>query len=194
MTETPHGLPGHEKVLLLRGMARHWWAFVLRGAAAILFGAVALVFPGLGLVTLLAFLAAWLALEGAATIWQAVAGRGAAHGRWTWLDGLLSVGAALALLLAPGLSVFVLVLVAGGFAVATGVARIVLAFRAADLLLGLLGAVTVLFGALLLARPGPGLVALVWIVALEAIVMGAILVALGLRLRRLNAETAPQRH
>lgn len=191
MSDPQHGLPGHEKVQLLRSMARHWWAFVLRGVAAILFGLFAIAFPGLGIATLLAFLAAWLAIEGGATVWQAVAGKGP-HGGWTWLDGLLSLAAALALLLAPGLSLFVLVLMAGGFAVATGVARILLAFRASDVLLGLLGGVTVLFGAMLLARPGPGLVALVWIVALEAAVMGVILVALGLRLRRLNQQ-APAR-
>lgn len=192
MSDVPHGLPGHDKVAILRGMARHWWAFVLRGAAALVFGVLALLNPGLGLVTLLAFLAAWLAVEGAATIWQAVAGRGERHGGWSWLDGLLSLGAAIALLLAPGLSVFLLVLMAGGLAVATGLGRIILAFRAADVLLGLLGTVTVLFGALLLARPGPGLVALVWVVALEAIAMGVILVALGLRLKRLSPAAAPR--
>lgn len=185
MTATPHGLPGHGKVEVLRAMAQHWWAFVLRGAAAILFGVLTMLNPGLSIFVLLAFLAAWLAVEGAATIWQAVAGKGP-HGRWTWLDGLLSLGAALLLLFAPGLSLFVLVLLAGGFAVAMGVARLVLAFRASDLLLGLLGAVTVLFGAVLLAHPGTGLVAIAWIVAIEALAMGAILVALGFRLRRLR--------
>lgn len=185
MTATPHGLPGHETVEVLRGMARHWWAFVLRGAAAILFGVLTLLNPGLSIFALLAFLAAWLAIEGGTTVWQAIAGKGT-HGGWTWLDGLLSLGAALALLLAPGLSLFLFVLMAGGLAVAVGVARIVLAFRAADWLLGLLGGVTVLFGAVLLARPGTGLIALVWIVAVEALVMGAILVALGFRLKRLN--------
>jgi uncharacterized membrane protein HdeD (DUF308 family) len=192
MTEQPHGLPGHDKVALLRGMARHWWAFLLRGAAAIVFGVLALLFPGLGIVTLLAFLAAWLAVDGAATIWQAIAGRGEGHGAWSWLDGLLSLGAALALLLAPGLSLFLLVLMAGAFAVATGLSRIIFAFRAADVLLGLLGVVTLALGALLLARPGPGLVAVVWIVALEAIAMGVLLVALGVRLKRLSPAAAPR--
>jgi uncharacterized membrane protein HdeD (DUF308 family) len=185
MTDDAHGLPGHAQVQMLRAMAQHWWAFVLRGAAAIVFGVLTLLNPGLSIFVLLAFLAAWLAVEGGATIWQAIAGKGP-HGRWTWLDGLLSLGAALLLLLAPGLSLFVLVLVAGGFAVATGLARLLLAFRAADVLLGLLGAVTVLFGAVLLANPGTGLVAIAWIVAIEALAMGVILVALGFRLRRLN--------
>ena len=192
MTEAPYGLPGHARVLILQGMARHWWAFVLRGAAAIAFGVLTLLNPGLSIFALLALLAAWLAVEGGATIWQAIAGKGP-HGGWTWLDGLLSLAAAAALLLAPGLSLFLFVLMAGGLAVAVGVARIVLAFRAADVLLGLLGAVTVLFGAVLLTRPGQGLLALVWIVAIEALVMGAILVALGFRLKRLAPGAATGR-
>ena len=39
---------------------------------------------------------------------------------------------------------------------------------------------------MLLANPGTGLVAIAWIVAIEALAMGGILVALGFRLRRLN--------
>ena len=35
MTSTSPGLPGHEQVTILRAMARHWWAFALRGVAAI---------------------------------------------------------------------------------------------------------------------------------------------------------------
>jgi len=187
MSDAPHGLPGHAQVTILRAMAQHWWAFALRGAAAIIFGILTFLNPGISIFVLLAFLAAWLAIEGGTTIWQAIAGKGP-HGVWTWVDGLLSLAAAAALLIAPGLSVFALVLVAGGFAVAVGVARIVLAFRVSDVLLGLLGAITVLFGAMLLAQPGPGLIALAWIIALEAIVMGVVLLLLGFRLRRLNHQ------
>lgn len=185
MTSISPGLPGHDQVTILRAMARHWWAFALRGAAAIIFGILTFMNPGLSIFVLLAFLAAWMAVEGGTTIWQAIAGKGP-HGVWTWIDGLLSLAAAVALLLAPGFSVFVFVLVAGGFAVAVGVARIVLAFRVSDVLLGVLGAVTVLFGAILLTQPGAGLIAIAWIIALEAIVMGVVLLALAFRLKRLN--------
>lgn len=185
MSEAPHGLPGHGQVTIMRAMAQHWWAFALRGAAAILFGVLTFLSPGISIFVLLAFIAAWLAIEGGTTIWQAMAGTGP-HGIWTWVDGLLSLAAAVALLVAPGPSMFAFVLMAGGFAIAVGVARIVLAFRVSDVLLGVLGAVTVLFGAMLLAQPGPGLIAIAWIIALEAIVMGAVLLALGFRLRRLR--------
>jgi len=185
MSDAPHGLPGHAQVTILRGMAQHWWAFALRGAAAILFGILTFLNPGISLFVLLTFLAVWLAIDGGTTIWQAISGKGP-HGIWTWIDGLLSLAAALALLIAPGLSIFGFVLVAGGFAIAVGVMRLVLAFRTSDVLLGLWGAVTVLFGGMLLAQPGAGLIALAWIIALEAILMGVLMLAFGLRLRRLN--------
>ncbi len=187
MSDLPHGLPGHQTALVMRAMARHWWTFALRGAAAILFAVLTMLNPGLSLFVLLAFLAAWLAVDGVATIAQAVSGKGP-HGAWTWIDGLLSIAAAIALVLAPGISLFLLVLMAGAFAVAAGVVRLVLAFRASNVLLGLFGAVTMLFGAVLLAHPGAGLLAIAWIIAIEAMVMGAILLALGFRLRRLNRE------
>ncbi|NMJ40192.1 hypothetical protein GWK16_02990 [Roseomonas sp. JC162] len=187
MSDTSPGLPGHGTASVLRGMAHHWWVFALRGAAAIVFAVLTIMNPGLSLFVLLAFLAAWLAVDGIATIAQAIAGKGP-HGAWNWLDGLLSLAAAVALVLAPGLSLFMLVLMAGAFAVAAGVIRLVLAFRAADVMLGAFGAITVLFGGMLLAYPGSGLIAIAWIVALEAAVMGIILLVLGFRLRRLNRE------
>jgi uncharacterized membrane protein HdeD (DUF308 family) len=61
-----------------------------------------------------------------------------------------------------------------------------LAFRLSSVLLGLLGAVNILIGAWMLLRPGPGLLAVIWMVALEAIIMGAIMVTLGWRLKHIH--------
>lgn len=110
------------------------------------------------------------------------------HRAWNWLDGLLALGPALALLLLPALPLFVPVLTAGAIAVATGASRIVSAVRAADVLPGV---ATPASGALLLARPGPGPIASVWIVALEAIAMGILPVAPGVRPGRLSLAAAP---
>jgi uncharacterized membrane protein HdeD (DUF308 family) len=43
-------------------------------------------------------------------------------------------------------------------------------------------------GAWMLLRPGPGLLAVIWMVGLEAIAMGVIMIGLGWRLRRIHND------
>ncbi|MBL6453798.1 DUF308 domain-containing protein [Belnapia sp. T6] len=169
---------------LVRLMARGWWMFVLRGVLAILFGLIAFLMPGLGLAVILGCLAAWMALDGAGTIYQAIWGPPERHGAWFWIDGIISLLAAAALLLAPGASALGLVLVTGFWSIAIGVIRMVLAFRLSSVLMGLFGAISVFIGAWLISAPGPGLLALIWIVGIQAVATGAVLIGLGWRLRR----------
>jgi uncharacterized membrane protein HdeD (DUF308 family) len=172
----------------VRAMATAWWVFALRGLAAILFGVLAFLAPGAGLAVILAFLAAWMVVDGVATLYQAVKGPPERHGVWFWVDGIASLIAAAALLLWPAASALVLVLIAGVWSIAVGVFRLVLAFRLKSVLLGLLGAVTVLVGAWLVAYPGPGLLALIWLVGIEAVVIGVLQLGVAWRLRRIHHD------
>jgi uncharacterized membrane protein HdeD (DUF308 family) len=61
-----------------------------------------------------------------------------------------------------------------------------LAFRLSSVLLGLLGALNIVIGAWMLMRPGPGLLAVIWMVGLEAIAMGVIMIGLGWRLKHIH--------
>jgi uncharacterized membrane protein HdeD (DUF308 family) len=187
-TTTDPALPTGGRFPLVRMMARGWWVFVLRGVVSILFGIIAFLAPGVGLAVILGFLAAWMAVDGVATLYQAVKGPPERHGIWFWVDGIVSIVAAAALLLLPGLSAFALVLLTGAWAAAVGVFRIVMAFRVGSVLLGLLGAVAVVVGVWLVLAPGPGLLALIWLVGLEALFAGALLIGLGLRLRRVHND------
>ncbi|MCB4823383.1 HdeD family acid-resistance protein [Roseicella aerolata] len=155
---------------------------------AILFGLVAFAAPGAGLAFILGVLAAWMAIEGVSTLYQAVKGPPERHGVWFWVDGIISILAALVVLLAPGLSALALVLVTGFWSLAIGVTRIVMAFRLGSILMGLFGAIAVFLGAWLVLNPGPGLLALVWLVGLEALVAGALMIGLGWRLRRIRND------
>lgn len=175
-----------------RMLARGWWLFLLRGVAGILFGLLALFTPGLGLALLLGFLAAFLLVEGVATLVQAARGAPDPAGHrsrtWLWVDGIASTLAGLGVLVLPGVSAVVLVVMVGAWAAIVGVTRLILAFRAGDVLLGLLGALATLAGAWLMAAPGPGLLALVWVVALQALVTGGLFIAIGWRLRRIARD------
>lgn len=175
----------------VRGLARGWWLFLLRGVAAILFGVLAFLFPLAGATVILAMIAAWLAVDGVFTLWHAVAGPKERSDRWLWLDGLASLAAAALIFFAPGLSLVALVVVAAAWSAASGVVRLVLAWRARSVALGLLGALGVLVGVWLVLAPGAGLVALVWVVATQAVIAGALLIGLGWRLRRVNNDPTP---
>lgn len=174
----------------IRALARGWWLFLLRGIAGIIFGILVFLFPGAGLALILGFLAAWIAVDGIASLVQAARGGPDPTGRhrsriWLALDGMLSLLLAVVILLLPGLSAVALVLVVGAWAIAVGALRIWLAWRAGDWTLGLLGALSVLVGLWLVVAPGPGLLALVWLVGIQAIAMGFLFLAFGWRLRRI---------
>ena len=174
----------------VRMLARTWWLFLLRGVISVAFGVLIFVYPGLGLVAILAFLAAWMLVDGIASLIQAIRDQPDTSGRmrsrlWLALDGVFSLVMAAVLLLLPGLSAVALVLVVGVWAIAVGVVRIIMAWRAGHWLLGLLGLLSVLLGIWLVLAPGPGLVALVWMIAIEAIAIGFLFIAFGWRLRRI---------
>src|SRR3712207_1776866 len=75
---TPPSLDG--RFPLVRRMAAGWWVFVLRGVVAILFGLMAFLAPGAGLAFILGVLAAWMAIDGVSTLYQAVKGPPERHG------------------------------------------------------------------------------------------------------------------
>jgi uncharacterized membrane protein HdeD (DUF308 family) len=86
------------------------------------------------------------------------------------------------------------VFIIGAWAVVTGVLEITMAIRLRKRIehewwLALSGVLSVIFGALVLAFPGAGALALVLWIGAYAIVFGALLVALGFRLRSWREET-----
>jgi uncharacterized membrane protein HdeD (DUF308 family) len=59
-----------------------------------------------------------------------------------------------------------------------------------DVWLGLAGVASILFGLLLISRPGVGALAVIWTIGTYAIVFGGLLVALGFRVKALNLTRA----
>ena len=191
-------LPASEgRFRMVRALASGWWLLLLRGIVSVLFGVFAFLAPGLGLAVILGTLAAWLALDGAFTLWQAITGRPAMLGvrrpgtGWLWVDGLISLLAAAVLLMMPIVSAIVLVLLVGGWSIAAGIFRMVLAWRSGSWLLALWGALSLLVGLWFVASPGPGLLALIWVVAIQAVAGGLLLLGLSFRLRRIHHDPTP---
>jgi uncharacterized membrane protein HdeD (DUF308 family) len=178
-----------------------WWMLALRGVIAIVFGALALMWPGLTLLALIILFAAYAMAGG--VVWVIGAVRHRRTDRYWWIPllfGLLSIGAGVIALVYPTLTALALVLLMGANAVVSGVIDIVLAIRLRrhipnEFLLVLVGVVSLAFGIMVLMFPAGGALALVWLVSAYAILAGVLFVALSLRVRtwsRLNiARSSP---
>ncbi len=174
---------------VLHLLARNWWLLLLRGIVAILFGLLAFAWPALTLVSLILLYGAYAGADGLLALAAALRGGTVAPRWWLVLVGLLSLGAAVATFVYPGLTALVLLTFIGFWAVARGVFEIIGAIQLRkeienEWLLVLSGLLSVLFGVMVLARPGAGALALVWMIAGYAIALGVLLVGFAFRMRR----------
>ena len=171
-------------------LARHWWAIALRGLAAIIFGILAFVMPGVTLAVLVLLFGAYALVDGIFNIVAAVSGRSGQRSWWmVLLEGLVSVAAGLVTFFMPGLTALTLVYVISAWAIITGVLEVVAAIRLRKEItnewwLAASGVLSIVFGALVAIAPGAGALALIFWIGAYAVVFGAMLVALGFRLRR----------
>lgn len=176
-------------------LARNWWAVVLRGVAAIIFGVLAFVMPGVTLAVLVLLFGAYALVDGVFNLIAAVTGHARKASWWALLlEGLVSVAAGLVTFFMPGLTALVLVYVISAWAVLTGVFEIVAAIRLRKVItnevwLAIGGVVSIVFGALIAFAPGAGALAIVFWIGAYALVFGILLVGLGVRLRRRRTDT-----
>lgn len=172
-------------------LSRSWWALLLRGVAAILFGILTLLRPGISLASMVFLFGVYTFADGVLGIWTAVAGR-RYHEHWLLLLlwGLVGVGAGILAFSAPGITALALLFYIAVWAITSGVLEIATAIRLrkeieGEWMLILCGAASVLFGYVLMARPGSGALAILWVIGAFAVLFGGLLVALALRLRKL---------
>ncbi len=174
-------------------MTNNWWSLLLRGLAAVAFGILVIVFPGLAISTFVILFAAYALVDGVFTILAAVRNR--QQSRW-WvylLEGIVSVIAGILALAYPGITALVMLYLIAFWAVMTGVLEVWAAIQLrkeieGEFWLGLSGVLSILFGALLILFPGTGILTVLWLVAGYAIVFGAIMVILAFRLRGMQNQ------
>jgi uncharacterized membrane protein HdeD (DUF308 family) len=174
---------------MLTQLARNWWVLALRGAIAVLFGLAAFVWPGITLAALVLLFGAYTLVDGVFAVIAALTGR-SGHERW-WvllLEGLVGIAVGVLTFIWPAITEFALLYLIAAWAVVTGVIEIIAAIRLREELEGewlliLGGIASVLLGLILLARPGAGALAVIWMIGAYAIVFGVLLVILAFRLR-----------
>ncbi|MBV9825211.1 MAG: HdeD family acid-resistance protein [Alphaproteobacteria bacterium] len=166
----------------------NWWALALRGVFAILFGIIAIVWPGLTAAVLVLLFGAYALLDG---IFALVAGLRAAahHGRSSALlvEGILNILIAIIVFLWPGAALVALIYLIALWAIISGVALIAagmaLVRLAGEILLIVAGILSILLGAVLFISPAAGVIALSWWFGIYALLFGIVLVSAAFRIR-----------
>jgi len=174
---------------------RHsWWVLALRGLAAVLFGILAFIWPGITIFTLVLLFGAYALVNGVLALVIAFKGpRRVRRFGSLIFGGLISVAAGVIAFIWPGMTAFSLVIVIAAWAIVNGVAEIVVAIRlrketSGEWLLIVAGIASILFGVCLFLNPLIGALVLVWWIGGFTFAFGILLMVLGFRARR-AAET-----
>jgi uncharacterized membrane protein HdeD (DUF308 family) len=170
-------------------LSRYWWMTLLRGLFWILFGIVLFARPGISLLSLTLALGVILFIDGIINVANAVGGR-KEHDDW-WvllLVGLAGIGIGLLTFRNPQATALAVVFYVAIWAIATGLLEIVAAVRLrrqieGEVWLGLAGIASVVFGVLLVARPGVGALTILWLIGVYAVAFGVVLLLLAFRVR-----------
>jgi len=174
---------------MLEMLSRYWWAFVVRGILAILFGILAYAWPGITLATLVIFFGAYVLIDGILLVIKTIGKWGEGDDRWLLLlEGLLGIGIGVITFVAPGITAVALIFFIAAWSLATGVLEIAAAIRLRKEIQGegwmiLSGIASIVFAVLVMFFPGAGALGLLWLIAAYAIIFGVMLVILGIKLR-----------
>jgi uncharacterized membrane protein HdeD (DUF308 family) len=173
----------------LSTLATNWRALALRGIIALLFGLVVLFWPSLVLTALSVLFGIYAAVDGAITLVPALRSPNRGTRRTLPLaEGAVGIIAGLAALLWPGLTLIGLVYVIAVWAVASGVLKVLTAMllRAQvqnGWMLAGSGALSVLFGILLVALARSDVPFLAPFIGGFAVIVGLALIVFAFRLR-----------
>ena len=171
---------------MLHLLARYWWVLALRGLLAVLFGLLAFFIPNITLLALVLLFGAYALLDG---IFDLVSAIRSSNHHWTFvLEGIVGIIFGILTLLWPGITVMVLLYLIAFWAIFTGVLEIVAGIRlrqaiANEVLLILMGVLSLLFGLFIIIFPGASALAIAFWIGAYALVFGIMLIALAFRLR-----------
>lgn len=182
---------------MLSDISRNWWVLALRGTLAIVFGAAAFVWPGITFAALVLLFGAYAFVDGVLMLTYGLVAAGNNENGWPLaLGGILGIATGVLTFVRPDVMALSLVYVIGAWAILTGLLQIVGAIRLRDIidsewLIGLSGALSIVFGALVLAQPGAGAQAMTYLFGFYAVLAGITEVVLAFRLRGLGETLRP---
>ncbi len=176
-------------ILPSAAVSRNWWALVVRGVLAVIFGVLIILTPSIALTAFILVLGIYFIVDGIFAVAGALAHREHYQHYWlTLVEGIVSIIAGIIAIVYPGLTAFTILYVIAVWAILTGIFELIAAFRLRETvhgewLLAVSGILSVLFGLFVIFFPGTGVLAILGIIAGYAILFGILLIVLGFRLR-----------
>lgn len=170
-------------------IARNWWAVLIRGIVAIIFGILAFIWPGATILAIGILFGAYAFVDG---IFAIVATVRAAEARERWwpflIEGIVGIVIAGITFYDIRITLFALYITIAAWAFITGIFEIVAAIQLRKMIpnefwLILGGIASIAFGILMVLFPLAGALALIWVIATYAIIFGIIMLGLAFRLR-----------
>jgi len=183
--------------MLIETLKRHWWVPVLRGIAAVVFGVMAFVYPGLTVAVLVLLFGAWVLVDG---VFRVIGAFGHRESDREWgfdlVIGIMGIIIGFLTFHAPRITALALIIYIAAWALMIGATEIALAIKLRREIKGewfliLMGLLSIVFAIMLLWNPLPGALELVWLIGSYAIVFGILGIILGFRLRSLPTLAAP---
>lgn len=173
-----------------------WPLAAVRGGFAVLFGLLALIWPGPTVLALAILYGVYAIIDGVGGLVQAFRPGDTAHRAAYGVLGVLGIVAGALVLIWPGITVLILAFLVGFWAIFTGIVEIVAAIRLRKQIEGeafliAAGALSLVAGIVIVINPVAGAFGIALLVGIYALLYGVMLLVLAFRLRKLAKTAEP---
>jgi len=178
---------------------RKWWEKVAVGLVALIFGILAFVLPGITLLTVTILFGTFALLLGFFSLFSGIMGKDLKQARWLFIaQGIFGIIIGIIALAWPDITLLAMAYLVGAWAMIFGIFEIIAAVWTPQEAIGVFnnmskgllaasGILSLIFGMLIILFPGAGVLAILWIIAAYAIILGIINIMLGLQQRKSSA-------
>ncbi len=178
----------HDEITWPSWIPERWWAALLQGVLAILFGIALLARPGITLLFFVYLFGIYAILSGISDIWMGITGKRSFL--LMLLLGAIDIFAGIIALSLPGITLFAFVVIVGAWAITRGMVLMMTAIggRAEEnaWLFGVSGTLSVVFGIFLLAWPMKGLAIIVLLMGIYWILHGLTLTFMSFQVKHMR--------
>lgn len=177
---------------MITNFLKYWWAYVVRGVFALLFGLICLLAPGITLAMLALWAGAFVLVDGLFGLVATIANWKELEEKWLLiLESLLGMLLGWLIMRMPDVTLLMVVMFMAMWAMFVGISRIAIAIRLRKVIEGegwmiAAGVLTIGLGVLLVLMPGIGVVTLAMLIGVASLLAGGSLIAAGMRMRKAN--------